>query len=96
MPSKNSARRLKAPKSIVPAPDPPPGVREAFLASHAVLLDLLQRADGFDLARPRFGSPLLSLLRLGPGDALTVLVRHEQRHLQQARRVRDAAGFPTA
>jgi len=57
---------------------------------------LLGEAAGIDINRVKIRSPLNRLLRLSVGEAFTVLVRHEERHLQQADRVTKHEGFPAA
>ena len=57
---------------------------------------LLREAAGIDINRTKIRSPLNRFLRLSAGEAFTVLVRHEERHLQQADRVMKREGFPAA
>lgn len=71
-------------------------VLDRFLAHQAEIRDLLRRADGVNLNRVKLSSPVTRLLRLRIGEALTMLVRHQQRHLQQAQRVLERPGFPAA
>jgi hypothetical protein len=40
-------------------------------------------------------SPLAKLVTYTLGDALRILVTHERRHFEQARRVTQAQGFPS-
>jgi hypothetical protein len=49
-----------------------------------------------DLNRIKVRSPITPLVRFNLGDALTLQVVHAQRHLAQARRVREHAEFPQA
>ncbi|HUF11389.1 MAG TPA: DinB family protein [Rhodothermales bacterium] len=55
---------------------------------------LLEQTAGVDINRVKIRSPLNRFLRLSAGEAFTVLIRHEERHLQQADRVRGHEGFP--
>ncbi|HEX6532978.1 MAG TPA: DinB family protein [Gemmatimonadaceae bacterium] len=76
---------------------PPPAAADAparFLAQQATLRELLASAAGHDLRAIRIRSPLSRLLTLRLGECLELLVVHEQRHIQQAERVREAPGFP--
>jgi hypothetical protein len=50
---------------------------------------LARRSDGLDLVRVKVPSPALPLLRLSMGAWLESLVGHQERHLDQAARVRD-------
>ena len=94
-----STFKLKAPKGIRPAPDTASADADAldrFLDQQAAVLDLIRRADGQNLNGGRFGSPLASVVRLSVGEGLTLIVRHEQRHLGQAQRLTERADFPAA
>lgn len=77
---------------------PPPASPDAparFLAQQDTLRTLLADAEGRDLRAIRIHSPLSRLLTLRLGECLEMLVVHEQRHLRQAERVREAPGFPS-
>jgi hypothetical protein len=71
-------------------------ILDRFLAHQQELRDLLRRADGVNLNRVKLSSPAVRLLRFRIGEALMMLVRHQQRHLQQALRVLERPGFPAA
>lgn len=88
--------RIKAFKVFRPAPQPPADSHRAFLEQQATLIDLIHQADGLDLSAMRVPSPVSRLLTLRLGEALTMLVVHEYRHLGQAARVKQAPGFPSA
>lgn len=55
---------------------------------------LVREADGVDLARVKVRSPFMWFLRLPVGAFLEALGLHALRHLDQARRVTEEAGFP--
>jgi hypothetical protein len=57
-----------------------------FLAHQAALLTLLETAATADLNRKAVPVEFFRLLKLRTGEALEFVVRHEQRHLQQAQR----------
>jgi len=88
-------RRMKNPKRITPPPEQrlAKGVAE-FNATHDRLLQLIVAANGLDLGRASFRSPLFKLLKLSLGQALAVLPAHARRHLWQATEVRKHASFP--
>ena len=97
--SPDSRLKLKAPPGIRPTRNEASADADAldgFLDQQAVLIDLIRRADGRDLNDGKFSSPLAKILRFTLGEGLTVLVRHEQRHLGQAQRLTERADFPTA
>lgn len=71
-----------------------PDAPERLLAAQAELRALLDRAAGRDLRAPKVHSPVTRLLTLRAGEALEMLVVHQDRHLLQAARVRREPGFP--
>ncbi len=88
-------RRLEAPSKIIPALVASKGeVLDAFLRSQAEVRSLLARAAPLDLNRIRFRNPFLSMIRVRLGAGFLILAAHGRRHLLQAERVTEAAGFP--
>jgi len=87
--------RTKAPAAFQP---PPKRTRQeitaAFRAYQVQYIDRLRQANGLDLARARVRSPAASWIYMPLGSGFAVIIAHERRHLWQARRVMDAAGFP--
>ena len=89
--------RGKAPKPFQPALSRPRhDIMAAFRAYQVQYVDRLRQASGLDLSRARVTSPVLSWLRLPLGSAFALMVAHERRHLEQARRVTATPGFPSA
>ncbi|MBI4887339.1 MAG: DinB family protein [Acidobacteria bacterium] len=87
--------RVRAPRAFHPVPGRSRhDVMAAFRAYQVQYIDRLRQANGLDLARARVASPAARWLRLPLGSAFATMVAHERRHLAQARRVLDAAGFP--
>jgi hypothetical protein len=88
--------KLPAPKRFQPPPDGPErgDAPERFLADQEVVAALLADARDVDLQGAKLTSPVTSLLRLTIGEALTLLVSHQERHLGQAEAVRRDPGFP--
>jgi len=85
--SPRSTRRVPAPRIFQPGPEPRANVVEALLQSHDRYRALVRTAAGIDLARTRVTSPVSPLIRVNLGDAFRITVVHEQRHLQQIRRI---------
>lgn len=98
--------KVPAPGSIRPRA-PAPGDEErgdpeanagdplaAFLDLRERFARRLRAADDLDISRIRVPSPFVPLLRFDLGAAFRVIAAHERRHLWQARRVREAEGFP--
>lgn len=88
--------RIKAFKAFQPAAQPPATSHQDFLDQQGTLVELIRLADGLDLSALKVPSPALRFLALRLGEALTMLVVHEYRHLGQAARVKEAPGFPAA
>jgi hypothetical protein len=87
--------KVKAPKVYVPPPDPE--VQETLLEFQQIHNDLdylVRDADGLDLAKLRVTSPVSKWIKMSLGARLDLMAAHDRRHLWQARRVRELAGFP--
>jgi hypothetical protein len=81
--SMESPRKLPAPKIWNPGPTPRPNVISEFLRRQADVEDLNHRSLAYDWRKLKLASPASMLIRMNIGDAFTVIVRHEQRHLRQ-------------
>ena len=87
--------KAKAPKAF----QPPVGrsrneVMAAFGAYQVQYVDRLRQANGLDLARARVASPIVPWIKLPLGSGFAMMAAHERRHLAQAKRVTQTAGFP--
>jgi len=81
--------RLPAPPMLRPLLEGP--ALEAlprFLRSQELMLERLERANGIDIARARFISPMASYIRMSLYALFAVFTAHERRHLWQAGNVR--------
>ena len=87
-------RGLPAPKVFRPAQSDIEGSLEKFLNQQTVFLGFVRASIGLDYNRIRLRSPVTPLMRYSLGDAFVVTVLHGQRHLGQARRMRETEGFP--
>lgn len=86
--------RLPAPKVFRPGPAPRERVLDAFLGMQERLATLVEHSASLDWRRLKGPSPVTSLVRVNLGDAFQVLVNHNNRHLNQARRIAGSPGFP--
>jgi hypothetical protein len=91
-----SRMRIRAFRMFQPPEEAHPDAPERFRTQQATLVALIDRARDFDMQAVKVRSPVSPLLSLRLGEALEMLLAHEQRHLDQASRVRAAAGFPDA
>lgn len=92
----DSRRKVKAPGFIRPAASGLdfPRVCEGFRAVSRRFAELMESADGLDLGRVRFTSPLSRLVSVSLAQAFELHSLHELRHLAQAERVTRSDGFP--
>ena len=78
---------------------PPPALTDVAVVAKFVdhqeeFAGLIRQADGTDLNGNKFSSPASRFVRFTLGEGLTMLSAHQQRHLQQARRVAEHPDFP--
>jgi hypothetical protein len=69
-------------------------VIDEFLQHQDTLLHLLGMAGSVDLNKKAIPVEFLRLLKMRTGEALEFVVLHEQRHLQQALRVKESTSQP--
>ena len=86
--------RFKAPNVVRPqATKPMDDVRAEFIRWQDALAARIHDADGLDLRRARYKSPL-PLVKWSLGAFIQLMLAHERRHIWQARQVLKAPGFP--
>ena len=86
--SLRNPRKLPAPKRYKPGPSPRPRVLEEFLVRQEEVGRFIAEAGAMDWRGVRMRSPVIPLLRMNLGDALTILVVHAERHAGQIERVK--------
>jgi len=89
-----STRKVPAPKVFRPSASDIPGALEKFLEQQKIFLDFVGRTEGIDYNKTRLRSPVTPLMRYSLADAYVLTVVHGQRHIAQARRVRELPNFP--
>lgn len=73
------------------------GELQAQFRSYAEkLAELAGQAEGLALDKIRFGSPAMPIFRMTAAQIFEITQLHSHRHLNQAERVKQAEGFPTA
>jgi len=93
--SPESKRKLKAPDVFMPSSsDIDPNIINNFVKQQNQLTSLMKQTAGLDLRRTRITSPALRFVTYSLMDAYTIIVVHEKRHFEQAKRVLDAEDFP--
>ena len=88
-------KKLRAPKIFQPAAQST--IRNSlqmFLAEQSKFIDFVRQCKGIDYNKTRIRSPVTPLVRYSLADAFVITVLHAQRHLEQARRVRESLQFP--
>ncbi len=91
-----TGRNLSAPKVFRPSESNIHASLESFLEQQERFIKFVRETDGVDYNKTRLRSPVTPLMRYSLADAFVVTVVHGQRHLAQARRVREMSGFPKA
>lgn len=88
-------KKVKAPKVFVPSSSQlDPGIMDRFYKHLDTLLDYVSGFKRTDLDKTHITSPVSKVVTYSLRDALTILVNHEHRHVNQAMRVKDAKDFP--
>jgi hypothetical protein len=89
-----STRKVPAPKVFRPVSSEIDRPLEKLLAQQEKFLAFVRATKGIDYNKIRLRSPVTPLMRYSLADAYVLTVVHAQRHLGQARRVRETTGFP--
>ena len=89
-------RRFRAFRKIIPAQA---GYRNdevlpPFLTAQKELAELVEKDREMDLGSVRFHNPFLKGIRMTISSGLLLIGAHNRRHLWQAERVKERAGFP--
>jgi DinB superfamily len=82
--------RLPAPRRFVPLHGQPvTAILPTFLHVQSQFLLQMERAEGLDLRRVKVATPISRFLKLSLGMMFAQAAAHEQRHMEQAWRVRE-------
>ena len=93
--SPEGGRNLPAPKVFRPSEASMIAASlDLFLNAQTKFIDFVKQCAGIDYNKTRLRSPVTPLMRYSLADAFVITVLHGQRHLGQARRVREMAEFP--
>jgi|SRR5262245_9431184 len=93
--SPESKRKLKAPKVARPAASNiSPTIIADFVKHQAEVIDKVRRAENLDTRKIIITSPFIKAVTYSLFDAYRIVVTHEKRHFQQAKRVVQAVDFP--
>ena len=90
-------RKTKAPRVFEPArSDVDAGVIARFVQHQSEVADLMRATGGADLRGLQVTSPVSPVATYSLLDAYRIVVAHERKHFEQARRVTQSEGFPAA
>jgi hypothetical protein len=88
-------RKTKAARVFLPASsDVAPDVIEEFAGHQTELAERMRATGGRDLRRTMVTSPVTAVATYSLLDAYRIVVAHERKHFEQARRVTEEASFP--
>ena len=88
-------RKFTAPRAAAPASSAiDPGIIERFVAQQREAAGRVRALDERDAARLVMVSPFVSFITYSVLDGCRLIVTHERRHFEQARRVTREPGFP--
>ena len=90
-----STRKVKAPKRFQPSQsDISASVIDDFAEQQGRLVEKMKATEHFDLENIIITSPVSAAITYSLMDAYRLIVVHEQRHSQQAKRVMEESAFP--
>ncbi|HEU4934381.1 MAG TPA: DinB family protein [Pyrinomonadaceae bacterium] len=90
-----STRKIKAPKRFEPAQsDISASVINDFIDQQTLIGEKMKATEHFDLEKIVITSPVAAAITYSLMDAYRIIVVHEHRHFQQAKRVIEEAAFP--
>ena len=90
----NSSRKFTAAPAATPASGVPPDIVRQFVEQHRAALEQVTAIDESTLARAIMVSPFIKVVTYSVLDGWRLIVAHDWRHIEQARRVLGATGFP--
>ncbi len=85
-----ASKKARAPGKITPVSEVDATILDRFLASNEEARRLVERAGEVDVNHARFKNPFVPMLRFTIGTGLEIIAKHQDRHLLQAERVREA------
>ena len=90
-----TARKVKSPKAFAPASSSvDASIVGKFIDHQGEVASKLKALEKVDARKVKVTSPITKFVAFSLLDACTIMVNHEQRHLEQARRVLESSGFP--
>ena len=92
---KKDERKFKAPSSkIVPPSEIDVNIIKIFAGHQVELIKKIKQTESADWNKTKITSPFMKLMTYKLFDGFRIVVEHEKRHVRQAERVAQTAGFP--
>jgi len=93
--SPSSEKKYKAPKNFQPTSSKiDPQIITNFVEHQNEVIEKMKATEGIDLQKVIIYSPVSKVVIYSVFDAFRIIVAHERRHFNQAKRVLEAEGFP--
>ena len=93
--SPSSDKKYKAPKNFQPTSSKiDPRIITNFVEHQSEVIEKMKASGGIDLENMIISSPASKVVIYSLFDAFRIIVAHERRHFNQAKRVMEAEGFP--
>ena len=90
-----AAGKYTAPAKARPTTSDVPGdILPRFIDQHGAAAEWLRKLDEREIARTVMVSPFVRVITYSVLDGFRLLVAHDRRHFEQARRVTQSSGFP--
>lgn len=87
-------KKVKTTQRFVPPSDVSSDVVEQFTESQAQLLSTIERTANVDWDKTFLTSSFQGFVTYSLADAYNIVAEHQRRHIRQAKRVMESAGFP--
>jgi DinB superfamily len=88
-------KKLKAPKVLTPSASSDAGITDRFHTHLDTLLEYITACKTVNVDKTHITSPIFSFVTYSLRNAITILIQHEHRHINQAIKVKQDAAFPT-
>jgi len=93
--SPDNAKKIKTFPVFMPAKSSiPAGITSDFVKMNEEITGYIQKFEGVDLKKIKISSPASGFITYSLENALKILTHHEQRHINQAKRVLESESFP--
>ncbi len=93
--SPDTPRKVKTASVFKPTRSSIPlSIISEFVKNNIELAGFIKKFEGIDLEKTKITSPVSGFITYSLANAIKILTTHEQRHINQAKRVMETEGFP--